>query len=199
MNIGHAIVECKNPRLIDRSNIPNVMPDVAWEELKAAAAADERDLDDIKEAVAKYLKALPDTTYVLLEQAFRAQGINVYIIALERELAITYTNMDLQGNLDRKYTISYRLSDKAKRPKEAAGWPATPEENLERLKDAGEPIDRGISRCGNCSKLGHSFVRSFRPISVHNLKSFLKLCIKTDTYFRSSALRKSRRALIVSP
>ena len=127
--------------------------DEAWKEL--IAASDERDLDDIKMAALKYIKAIPDVTYVELEKAFRSQHLNVYLIATEKELAITYTNMNLQGNLDRKYTVSWRLSEKPKRPKEKEGWPATPEENMERLKDAGEPIDRGIPRCGNCEKLGH--------------------------------------------
>jgi hypothetical protein len=130
------------------------MPEVAWAELQKAAA--ENDIDDIKEAIIKYVKALPETSYTALESAFRTQGLGVYIIALERELAPTYTNMDLQGNLDKKYTISYRLSPKPKRPKEAECWPESPEDNLERLQDAGEPVDRGVPLCGNCSELGHT-------------------------------------------
>lgn len=130
------------------------MPEVAWAEL--AKAVVEKDIDDIKEAIIKYVKALPDTSYIALESAFRTQGLGVYTIALERELAPTYTNMDLQGNLDRKYTVTYRLSEKPKRPKEAEGWPESAEENLERLQDAGEPVDRGIPLCGNCLVIGHT-------------------------------------------
>lgn len=128
------------------------MPDVAWAEL--LQAVNDRDLDDIKGALAKYVKAIPEMTYVALEQAFRNQDLGVYVIALERELSQTYTNMDLQGNLDQTYTISYRFSENPKRPKEAEGWPASAEENLERLKDAGEPMDRGVPLCGNCDQLG---------------------------------------------
>jgi hypothetical protein len=62
--------------------------------------------------------------------------------------------VDLQGNLDKKYSVSWRWSDKAARPKEKDGWPTT-EENLERLQDAGEPVDRGIVKCSNCEQLGH--------------------------------------------
>jgi len=131
------------------------MPEVAWCELEKAVA--DKDLDDIKEALAKYVKAVPDMTYVALEKAFRTQDLGVYVIALERELSQTYTNMDLQGNLDRTYTISYRLSPKPKRPKEAEGWPTSPEENMERLNDAGEPVDRGVPLCGNCGQLGLFF------------------------------------------
>lgn len=32
----------------------------------------------------------------------------------------------------------------------AAGWPKDAEENLERLKDAGLPMDRGIPKCSRC-------------------------------------------------
>jgi hypothetical protein len=152
--LGHQAVECKNPRLIDRKHIAEIMPELAWEELKVAAA--NHDMDDIKEAVQKYVKGLPTLTYDELEQAFRSQNLDVYLIALEREMAITYTNMDFQGNLDKKYTVTYRFSDKPKRPKEADGWPQSAEENFERLKDAGEPVDRGIPKCNNCDQLGHS-------------------------------------------
>ncbi len=151
---GHSITECKNPRKVDREGVPDVMPDLAWEELVTAAR--ERDLDDVKTAVDKYLKALPTTTFVDLEKAFRAQDLSVHLIAFEREIAATYTNMDLQGNLDRKYTVSYRLSANPMRPKEAEGWPASPEENIERLRDAGIPVDRGIPKCSNCDQLGHT-------------------------------------------
>ena len=152
--IGHVALDCKNARKIDRSHIPDVPAEDAWVELKAAS--DERDLDDIKEAAMKYIKATPDATYHQLENAFRAQKMNIYLIAIEKELALTYTNMDLQGNLDKKYSISWRLSPNHQRPKEKDAWPASPEENLERLKDAGEPVDRGIPKCSNCETLGHT-------------------------------------------
>ena len=116
-------------------------------------------MDDVKEAIEMYLKAVPDTTYPLLENAFRTQDVPVWVIALERpELAVTMTNMDLQGNLDRKYTISYRFSDKPTRPREREGWPSK-EENLTRLENAGIPVPRGLPKCNNCSKLGHTSKR----------------------------------------
>lgn len=113
------------------------------------------DLEDVKIAMESYVKAHPDTTYVQLEQSFRNQGLGIHLIALEKELTMTYTNMDLQGNLDRKYSVNWRWSAKALRPKEKDAWPATPEENIQRLADAGEPVDRGIPKCGNCEQLGH--------------------------------------------
>jgi hypothetical protein len=125
----------------------------AWQKVTSSIA--EGDMDDVQDALKIYIKAVPDTTYVQLERAFRSQDLNVWIIGLERELAATYTNMDLQGNLDKKYTVTFRNSPTPKRPKERDGWPASAEENLERLADAGVPVDRGIPKCGNCDELGH--------------------------------------------
>jgi hypothetical protein len=62
--------------------------------------------------------------------------------------------VDLQGNLDKKYSVTWRWSDKPARPKEKDSWP-TAAENAERLQDAGEPVDRGIVKCSNCEQLGH--------------------------------------------
>lgn len=151
--LGHSILACKNPRKIDRSGIEVVQAEAAWEEITAAVG--QKDMDDVKEAFLKYVKACPIATYSDLEDGFRTMGIPLYIIAMERELAPTYTNMDLQGNLDKTYTVSLRFSPEARRPKEALGWPESPEENMERLKDAGQPVDRGIPKCNNCEELGH--------------------------------------------
>jgi hypothetical protein len=126
--------------------------------IKQAVA--ERDLDDFKEAVDMYVKACPDVTYPQLEEAFRSLGVPIYLIAIEKELNATYTNMDLQGHLGKTYSISWRWSDKPRAPKEMDTWPATPEENLERLADAGQPTDCKMPLCSNCSSLGHTMVSS---------------------------------------
>lgn len=34
-------------------------------------------------------------------------------------------------------------------------WPASPEENLKRLENAGLPMDRGIPKCNRCGEMGH--------------------------------------------
>lgn len=149
---GHSINECKNPRKIDRSAIADADPEQSWQELIAAVA--EKDIDDFKTALAKYLKSCPDLTYLALEEAFRVQAIPVYIIALERELTETYTNMDLQGNLGKTYSVSYRWSAQPRRPKERDGWPSVAE-NKERLQDAGEAVDIRMTKCNNCNALGH--------------------------------------------
>lgn len=149
------------------ADVEDAPAEKSWEEIKVAS--DERDLDDFKEAFRKYLKATPDATYVQLEKAFREQSFTIFMIATEKELAVTYTNMDLQGNLDKQYSVSYRLSPNPQRPKEKDAWPATPEENLTHLENAGEPVDRGVPKCGNCEQLGHTFKvrRSFPLSQIH--------------------------------
>lgn len=153
MRLGHLATECKNPRKVDRSHIEEVDAEVAWNRI--SEAVQERDIDDVKEAIQQYVKACPETTYADLETAFRSQDIGVYLIAMESQSMIsTLTNMDLQGNLNKKYRINYRFDSKPTRPRERELWPSV-EENLERLTDAGDPVSRGLSKCTNCSELGH--------------------------------------------
>lgn len=112
-------------------------------------------MDDVKIAVQQYVKSCPDTTYLSLEQAFRQQDIGLYFIAIEKPIMATMTNMDFQGNLDKTYTVTYRFDSRAARPREVPSWPKSPEENEERLKDAGEVVTRGLPKCSNCEQLGH--------------------------------------------
>jgi hypothetical protein len=141
--------------VVDRSTYPDITGEAAWDLIVTAAR--ERELDDVKDAVQTYCKANPDTTYVELEEAFRTQGVGVWLIAIEKPyMAPTLTNMDLQGHLDKTYTVTYRFSSKPTRPREREVWPETPEQNLQRLADAGEVVDRGVTKCSNCNELGHS-------------------------------------------
>ena len=59
--------------------------------------------------------------------------------------------MNLQGKLDCKYVVGYFYSAKPQRAHLKEGWPPTPEENMERLKDAGIQVDRGVPKCTNCN------------------------------------------------
>ncbi|RYP19494.1 hypothetical protein DL765_003334 [Monosporascus sp. GIB2] len=150
---GHHASECKAARKLDRSNVEDVQAEVAWKKLTAAIK--EQDMDDVKDAVQQYVKAIPEMTYVDLEEAFRSQGMGLHLIAIKKSVLSTYTKMDLQGNLDKTYAVTYRFDDKPARPREAEAWPKSPEENLERLKDAGEVVTRGLPKCGNCGEIGH--------------------------------------------
>ncbi|KAJ8123479.1 hypothetical protein O1611_g9579 [Lasiodiplodia mahajangana] len=151
---GHTVVECKNPRKVDRSDIEEVAAEDAWE--KISKAVHDKDVDDVKDAIQQYIKACPETTYAQLEKAFRSQTIGVYLIAMENQSMVpTLTNMDLQGNLDKKFRVHYRFDPKPGRPREREFWPGSEEENMARLEDAGEPVNRGLSKCTNCNELGH--------------------------------------------
>ncbi|KAI1199634.1 hypothetical protein F5X97DRAFT_113798 [Nemania serpens] len=146
--------ECNNPRKIDRSHIEEVDAEIAWQ--KISQGVRDRDMDDIKEAIQQYIKACPETTYPELEFAFRSQKVELYLIAMESQsMMSTLTNMDMQGNLDKKYRVNYRFSSRPVRPRERELWPSSDEENITRLKDAGEPVSRGLTKCTNCSELGH--------------------------------------------
>ena len=113
------------------------------------------------------MKAVPDTTFSQLESAFRLHKCNVYLIGYvrqserqlqridmsrqEKEIGDTFTLMNLQGKLNCKYTVGYYFSPKAPRANLKEGWPPTPEENKNRLHDAGLPVEKGIPKCSNCN------------------------------------------------
>lgn len=97
-----------------------------------------------------YTKGASDATFDELEMAFRSQSFNTYLIATENELGKTHTYVNLQGELNKTYKVSFHLSPKPKRETAKQGWPETPEENLERLKNAGFPLERGIPKCNRC-------------------------------------------------
>ncbi|KAL2759015.1 hypothetical protein ACRALDRAFT_2097686 [Sodiomyces alcalophilus JCM 7366] len=150
---GHTAAGCTNPRKIDRSDVPDMDAEKAWELMRIAAR--EKEIHDFKEALGMYLKHYPDMTYVELEAALRGQGINVWCIATERHHLPTMTNMDLQGNMDKKWAVSFRFHEKPDRPRDQAIWPKDAQENMARLADAGEPTARLVPRCMNCKEMGH--------------------------------------------
>lgn len=152
---GHMRKNCENARKINRDHVATVDPDEAWKKLKQAVS--ERDVDDAKEAVQEYVKALEgNITYRELQEALIQHDIGLWLIATERPLISIFTNMNLQGDMGKKYTVSYRFSEKPDRPREIEGWPQDRAEILSRLDDAGEVVDKGVPLCFNCKELGHS-------------------------------------------
>ncbi|KHN96988.1 Zinc finger, CCHC retroviral-type [Metarhizium album ARSEF 1941] len=152
---GHLRKNCENARVVNRDHVAHVSPEEALSKLKTACS--ERDVDDAKEAVQEYVKAVGgDITYRQLQSLFIDKGINLWLIASERQLVNVFTNMDLQGHTGKKYTVSYRFSEKPERPHEAESFPKSREELLGRLDDAGEVVDTGLRKCQNCGELGHS-------------------------------------------
>lgn len=62
----------------------------------------------------------------------------------------SFTLIDLQGKLDCSYVVSFFFNAKPQRVSFKERWPESPEQNLERLADAGFAYDRMIPKCGNC-------------------------------------------------
>lgn len=148
---------CESARKVNRDHIADVSAETAWDKIKLAVT--ERDIDDAKEGVQEYVKAMQgqgqDVTYYQLQAALINQEINLWMIATERQIINVFTNMDLQGNMGKKFSISYRFSEKPERPREIEGWPETRDEILARLNDAGEVVNSGLSKCHNCGEVGH--------------------------------------------
>ena len=145
---------CENARKVNRDDVADVSPEDAWAKIKKAA--NERDIDDAKEGIQEYIKALNgELTLRELQQGLMNADIKLFLIGIERPLLGTFTNMDFQGNTGKKYSVSYRFSDRPQRPKEKENWPESHAEILARLDDAGEVVDSGMRRCNNCSEIGH--------------------------------------------
>lgn len=71
-------------------------------------------------------------------------------------MPLSLTNVDLGGKQGCKYQVGYQYSPKPRRKNFAEGWPASAEENLERLQDAGETMDNLKPVCRNCER---TFIR----------------------------------------
>ncbi|KAL6699812.1 hypothetical protein J3F84DRAFT_404782 [Trichoderma pleuroticola] len=152
---GHFRNSCENARKVNRDHVADTTPDAAWDKLKQAAR--ERDVDDAKEAIEEYVKALAgEVTYRQIQERLMNENVKLWLISTQRELIDTFTNMDLQGNIDKKYSVSVRFSDKPERPREINVWPDGIDEILSRLDDAGIVVDRGVPKCYNCGELGHT-------------------------------------------
>ncbi|KAG9719464.1 hypothetical protein KCU59_g18027, partial [Aureobasidium melanogenum] len=129
--------------------------DKAWDNLVLADM--NGDVDDFYRAFWVYCKVAPELTLVQLEECFRETGFKWYLIAKEQSVpSPVHTNVDLQGNSDKKYQVSFQKTAKPRRAILAEGWPKTLEENLERLHDAGFPMDNLKPYCTNCEESGHS-------------------------------------------
>ncbi|KAK3170605.1 hypothetical protein OEA41_002686 [Lepraria neglecta] len=174
---GHQASECKERRVFDKSGIADMSPDDAWTALQKADQ--DCDLDDFRVALKVYSKAVPDVTYDDLERAFRLNNFNVYLIATEKELPKTHTYVSLQGELDKTYQVGFYFSDKPKRETQKSSWPENAEENLERLKNAGMPMDRGIPKCTRCDELGHT-TRGCTEEAVENSDKVEVNCVNCE-------------------
>ncbi|RDW93447.1 putative zinc knuckle transcription factor (CnjB) [Aspergillus mulundensis] len=151
---GHKAAECKANRKFDLNKIPDMLPEQAWEMLKKAS--NDRDLEDFREGLKIYSKAVPDASFADVETKMRQESFNIYLIAMNRETADCISLIDLQGKLNCTYVVGFFYSPKPQRANLRERWPSSVEENLERLQDAGLPYDRQIPKCGNCGEMGHT-------------------------------------------
>lgn len=103
-----------------------------------------------------YAKVFDTLTFQELEATFRQAEMNTHLIAKEQELAESFTIVNFQGVKDLKYVVSFQFSDKPRRAKFAEGWPASPEENLARLAEAGIVMDSFVEKCRRCDEFGHN-------------------------------------------
>ncbi|KAL8731048.1 MAG: hypothetical protein Q9166_003699 [cf. Caloplaca sp. 2 TL-2023] len=154
----------------------------AWTDVLKTAkeAVETRDLDDFRMAVQVYRKAVKEISYEQLERSFRTNDLGIFIIATEPregETLDTHTLIDLSGKKDCKYKVGYFFKKTPRTSKLAEVWPASEEENLARLKDAGVPYERGIPKClrckGNLGTLQLS-VLSLAQQKVLNARSVMK-------------------------
>jgi hypothetical protein len=65
-------------------------------------------------------------------------------------LADDMTNIDISGNINRKYAIQIQTSYAPRRKKFSQGFPKDKEENAERLIDAGFTHDKLVMKCRRC-------------------------------------------------
>ncbi|OGE55644.1 hypothetical protein PENARI_c004G03454 [Penicillium arizonense] len=150
---GHKTIDCKSNRKFDLNLVADLLPEEAWARMKTAS--DEKDLEDFRDALKAYSKAVPDATFLDIENKMREDGFNIFIIALQAEVDVVMSLIDLQGVLDREFQVGFYYSPKASRGRLRDRWPETPEENIERLGNAGLPYERKIPQCNNCDELGH--------------------------------------------
>lgn len=106
----------------------------------------------------------------------------------EKEVTATYTLMDLQGQLDRKYHVGLFFSAKPNRGNMRDAWPKSEEENLERLYIAGVSVERGVPKCSNCDR--KSIVSSLERMSV-------LITRQSSVILPNPALKRGSRSLVL--
>jgi hypothetical protein len=151
---GHKALECKSRRIVNWTGVPEMEAGAAWTAL--IDAAKDKDLDAFRVGLKAYARAIVEEFNLpAVEQALREDGLGIFLIAKQQEVAPNMTIIDLIGNPGREYVLSVQLSEKPRRAKMAQGWPESPAQNLERLASCGYVQDCGVPLCSNCGELGH--------------------------------------------
>lgn len=174
---GHTSATCSVNRVfLDLASlgIKDLPIEEAWEMLEKADK--ERDVDEIKQYILSYAKAYPDVTLQDLEKTFRDNKMNTYLIATEKAVSKTHSIVNLQGKAEQKYVVSVQFSAQPRRAKMAESWPESPAQNLERLAEAGFPLDGKVVVCDSCKEVGH--IRKSCPNGGDSAESTAKvMCV----------------------
>ncbi|KAL8992654.1 MAG: hypothetical protein Q9169_006935 [Polycauliona sp. 2 TL-2023] len=152
---GHMLSECTNNKVFEHLATVAVMSEEdAWNEVVRTAkeAVETRDLDDFRDAIQIYRKAVKEVSYEQLERSFRTNDLGIYIIAMEPregEILDTLTLVDLSGKKDCKYKVGYFFKKTAPRGKMADVWPSSEDENLACTQEEVE-IEKPSPKCAVC-------------------------------------------------
>ncbi|KAG0055622.1 hypothetical protein BGZ83_007922 [Gryganskiella cystojenkinii] len=134
---------------------PTVTVEEAWPAFKVADG--ERDLDDVKPALALLCAAFQGRDWGAMEKKFREENCNTYLLASEDEVSFGYTLVNLKAEPGQRYRVlpSFIKPGTVKSGRMAIGMASSYEENFERLANAGVVRPSGIPRCLNCKEEGH--------------------------------------------
>lgn len=149
----HDTIDCTNKKAVDKSGVADKSVDQAWALIKEAS--NEREVSDFKDALKILSKAEPSLTYVDVEKELRSRKLAFYLIGLKKDVAQAFTNVDLQDEIGKTFTLGIYTKPTCPRPILMENWPADAGENMTRLADVGIPMERGIPVCSNCNELGH--------------------------------------------
>ena len=147
----------------------------AWQAL--VSADKEKDLDDFKVYFLEYARNNKELTFVDLENKLRKDGLGIYLVAivfrlyfmlicrkrrfrLKRRFGIfrgkSASNFSFRSNLVLKIVeLGIKAILKTNISATRGQLASTPEENLERLADAGFLVEDLTPMCFNCNQKGH--------------------------------------------
>ncbi|KAF9922103.1 hypothetical protein FBU30_007816 [Linnemannia zychae] len=139
----------------DHTSKPTVAIEEAWPTF--AEADESRDLDEIKTALAQLCNAYRGKSWQDLENKFRAEKCNTYLVAVDDQVSFGYTLVNLRGEPNQRYRIISSLikPGTAKRGRMALGVASDYDENYDRLENSGVVRPSRIPRCFNCRQDGH--------------------------------------------
>ncbi|KAG0205171.1 hypothetical protein BGX28_003166 [Mortierella sp. GBA30] len=134
---------------------PTVSIEEAWPEFLEADKT--RDLDEVKPALAKMCAAFLGSDWQEMEQKFRDEKCNTYLLALDDKVSFGYTLVNLKMEPNQRYRVipSFIKPGTVKKGRMSIGMASNYDENFARLADGGVVRPSGALRCFNCKQEGH--------------------------------------------